>query len=277
MLNKIHDGLFEILCFYDDLCRKLNLKYYLAYGTLLGAVRHEGFIPWDDDVDIWMPRKDFMKLIEYLRDNPDDRFVINEGKYKLDGDRPSEFQIKILDTQNRITRQYAGRIEKSYLWIDIFSLDSFPQSKKDWFFNTFKNKLFVYKIARCKTFLIDNGSFFSKMNKIIYKLHTKYNLFKYVLNEEKCLKKAVSHITRYEEKLDSEYVEYFCYAAVYLPKREKCFFKKEWFEEGVKVDFRGRLFYAPKNYHQILKLLYNDYMKLPPLNERIHHKSELIE
>ena len=63
-VRPLQKQVFAILQFLDEICRRNNFTYYLAYGTLLGAVRHKGFIPWDDDVDIWMPREDYMKLLE---------------------------------------------------------------------------------------------------------------------------------------------------------------------------------------------------------------------
>ena len=60
----------NILKIVTNICEKQNLNYYLMYGTLIGAVRHHGFIPWDDDIDIMMPRKDYDVLIKFLKENP---------------------------------------------------------------------------------------------------------------------------------------------------------------------------------------------------------------
>ena len=272
-LRGVQDKTLEILVFLDEICRERKLTYYLAYGTLLGAIRHKGFIPWDDDVDIWMPRKDYTSLMAYLRERGEDgRFVINEGKYKPKGDRPSELQMRILDTQTQIQRGYANTTITAYAWIDIFALDIFPDKKQKGYLKAFKNKLFWYKIARCKNFLIDNGSLYGKMNKLIYNLHNQHGWFKKSLSEEKYLQKAIQAVTKYQDKdMDGKgYTNYFCYAAVYLPKQEKCFFKREWFEV-CEVEFCNKKFLAPKGYHEILTKIYNDYMTLPPESERITH------
>ncbi len=271
VLQGVQDKTLEILVYLDEVCRQQNLTYYLAYGTLLGAIRHKGFIPWDDDVDIWMPRKDYMLLLEYLRQKGEEgRFVINEGKYKPKGDRPSELQMRILDTQTQIQRGYANTTITAYAWIDIFALDTFPDKKQKRYLKTFKKKLFWYKIARCKTFLIDNGSLYGKMNKLIYFLHNKWGWFKRTLSEEKKLQKTVDAITKYCGKNGEDFTQYFCYAAVYLPKQEKCFFKREWFTP-VEVEFCGKKFFAPQGYHEVLTKIYNDYMTLPPESERVTH------
>ena len=65
-MKEVQEGSVKILKRIDEICHQLNLKYYLAYGTLIGAVRHKGFIPWDDDVDIMMPRKDYDILVQYF-------------------------------------------------------------------------------------------------------------------------------------------------------------------------------------------------------------------
>lgn len=170
-VKKVQEQSMEILKFFDKVCRENGFTYYLAYGTLLGAVRHSGFIPWDDDVDIWMPRQEYTKLLEFLKNNQNERFVLNDGVHKKEGDRPIDLQMRILDLQNTITRAYAGKKTDFHPWIDIFALDTFPEKKKNKFVKKFKRQLFLYKVARCKNFLIVSNSFFGKMNKIIYTLH----------------------------------------------------------------------------------------------------------
>lgn len=123
----------------------------------------------------------------------------------------------------------------------------------------------MYKIARCKDFLINEKSFFGTMNKIIYTLHKKLKLF-FFLNEEKCLDKTFKTITKYQDL--KETLEYFCYAAVYLPTPQKCFFKRDWFGKPQEVEFEGKKFFAPADSHNVLTALYKDYMQLPPKEQR---------
>ena len=264
-IRHIQESSFVLLQFLDKICRELNLTYYLAYGTLLGAVRHEGFIPWDDDVDVWMTRVDYEKLLTYLREsNKDTRFVLNAPPYQPKGDRPAEMQMRILDLQDTLTRTYAGTTIEVHPWIDIFALDSFPIAKKNKYLKKFKRALFFYKVARCKNFLIISNSFFGKMNKLIYTLHQKFKLF-FFLSEERSLKKVIRTLTKYKGEPSEEY---FCYAAVYLPKPDKCFFKTEWFGQPKELEFEGQSFYVPSNSHEVLTKLYSDYMQLPPEEQR---------
>ena len=268
----------EILSFFDKICTEQELTYYLAYGSLLGAVRHKGFIPWDDDIDVWMVRDDYRKLLTYLKNiNKDTRFVLSDGKYKVNGDRPAELQMRIIDRTMQISRDFAGKQTVMYPWIDVFCLDSFPENKKKSYFKKFSKQLWIYKIARCKSLLIEDSSLYGKANKIIYTLHNKFHLLKHVLNEEKKKDKVVSAITKYQNIDQSNQKEYFCYAAVYLPKPEKCFFPCQWFAEPVKMEFEGKLFSVPKNWDAVLRKLYHDYMVLPPEDQRHTHEAKLLK
>ncbi|MBQ8907755.1 MAG: LicD family protein [Clostridia bacterium] len=278
-IQKIQEEAFEILSFLDKVCREQGFTYYLAYGTLLGAIRHQGFIPWDDDVDVWMPREDYMKMLDYLQNkNTDERFGSNDGEYRHPGERPSQLQMRVIDKKRRIRRDYAGVRAEMNPWIDIFCLDVFPEKKKKSYLNAFKRNLFRYKIARCKKFLVVQDSFFGKMNKIIYTLHNKYHWFKHTLNVEKRAEKTVASIMKYHNQNGADYKEYFCFASVYLPRPEKCFFAQEWFGEPIELEFEGKKFFAPSNSDAVLKTLYNDYMQLPPVEQRVYtHGTELIE
>ena len=78
-LDKLHFVLVEILDYFVSICEKNNLRYFLVYGTALGAYRHKGFIPWDDDLDVAMPRKDYQKFLEIMQHTNDDYILQNEG------------------------------------------------------------------------------------------------------------------------------------------------------------------------------------------------------
>ena len=73
-IEDVQKKIFEVMLYVDRVCREHNIVYFLSGGTLLGAIRHNGFIPWDDDADIMLPRSEYDKLLKVLKDNPDDRF-----------------------------------------------------------------------------------------------------------------------------------------------------------------------------------------------------------
>ena len=115
----------DILSYIDDFCQKNNIEYFINYGTLIGAVRHKGFIPWDDDIDISMTRENYDKFIEYYKND--------KSKYKLLALETNKHYFnnfaKIVDSTTRIDNT---RIYKSYpsgIFIDIFPMDSFSDKK----------------------------------------------------------------------------------------------------------------------------------------------------
>lgn len=115
----------EILSFFADFCETHNLRYFLAYGTLIGAIRHKGFIPWDDDVDIQMPREDYDILISLFN-------IGNDSPYRLIS--PLEKQscytiVKIIDTRT-IKIENGIKNDPLGIDIDIFPLDGIPSVDK---------------------------------------------------------------------------------------------------------------------------------------------------
>lgn len=114
-------GAYEILKFLDELCRKHKFRYFLMYGSLIGAVRNKGIIPWDDDVDIMMPRKDYDQLISYCREHGDDikPFVLFENSLNINYPHPI---ARMSDSRYRLDFEN----EKDYglgLFVDIYPLD----------------------------------------------------------------------------------------------------------------------------------------------------------
>ena len=117
----------EILLKFDEYCRRHGLRFYLCGGTLLGAVRHGGFIPWDDDVDVFMPRPDFDRLFELDKTDP-----IGGGcelASVLNGKLPRAF-AKLYDTRTRVDRPYLKPIGGPHLWIDILPVDGLPGNER---------------------------------------------------------------------------------------------------------------------------------------------------
>ena len=277
MLKELQNKLYGILQFLDETCKKLGIKYYLAYGTLLGAVRHKGFIPWDDDADVWMTRADYDILQNYLKENDlDPRYGLNYGKYSADGDRPLEFQMRIVDKKVKINKQIYGTMTDFHLWLDIFALDCVPSKKEKQYVKRFKRKLNKYKISRCKRFVTKNKTPFLKFNKLIYFLHNKLGFFKHTFVEEKVIARAHDALTMYNNRAE-ECDKYFTYASVYLHSPKKCLFEKAWFGEPVSLNFESGEFCAPQKHHELLTQVYGDYMQIPKESERITHGTEILE
>ena len=126
--NRIWNVEIEILDVFDKVCRDNNLKYSLAYGTLLGAVRHQGFIPWDDDIDVMMPRKDYDRLLEIWNSQVTNEYIIQN--YKTDFDYTNNFS-KIRKNHTTFLQSEDEKNKKYHkgLFIDVFPIDRVATNK----------------------------------------------------------------------------------------------------------------------------------------------------
>ena len=260
-LREIQLSSLEILKFIDKYCRKNGLKYFLAYGTLLGAVRHKGFIPWDDDIDIMMPREDYEKFINYC--------IKNEEKIA---------PLKILSTKNNpdyphmIARMSDTRYELIVdnelpyglgAFVDIYPVDFFANSTKE--AKKIKDK------ASCLSslcFLSTRVHFKIGHTKGAIKKIIKYPAFIYakILGKNHFIKK----LNRMAKKYSCQNKEY-AGCLVWGTDGMNGVFKKELFDETIELPFEGRKYFAPKRYNEILTKLYKDYMKIPPKSKQIPH------
>ena len=110
----------DILTFFADICERHGLDYFLAYGTLIGAMRHEGFIPWDDDIDVCMPRADYEKLWEVSREEEFAPYQLVSYR-----DKSSLYSFfKLVDTRTLVHETYIADQYETGLWIDVFPLDA---------------------------------------------------------------------------------------------------------------------------------------------------------
>ena len=119
----------KILDKFVSICKKNNLNYYLAYGTLLGAIRHKGFIPWDDDIDVYMKAEDYYKFKEIMKENPVDGYFYQsletEKYYSL------SFAKLRMNNTSVVEKKLAEEKIHNGIYIDIFPLLPYPNSKKD--------------------------------------------------------------------------------------------------------------------------------------------------
>ena len=117
-LKEIQEDVFQILLTFDQFCKNNDLTYRLAGGTLLGAIRHKGFIPWDDDIDVCMPRPDYEKFLMLSKND-----FINQG-YEV----TAEAYCKISDLNTKLISLY--RIDDKYVMMDVFPIDCLPEDNK---------------------------------------------------------------------------------------------------------------------------------------------------
>ncbi len=238
----------EILEHVTAFCDKKNLRYTLAYGTLLGAVRHKGYIPWDDDIDIHMPRPDYEKFLELYNRETDG--VYRAVSYEIDKNYKMPFAK--VHHPSTLIREFHFKPGVFGIYIDIFPIDGIASPWQATICAQCKRLLFV----KSRVFL-ETMSFGEKMRLAITKL------LLFPVTESLLLK-----ITR-KVALHKEYDA--CAQVCSLASRTapKEIFPREMFNNLIKLPFEGKEYLAVKDYDAYLTSQYGNYMQLPPEEKRI--------
>lgn len=261
-INKIHEVNLNILKEVDRVCKKNKVVYYLESGTLLGAVRHNGFIPWDDDIDLLVKREDLAKFIKACKKDLDTKYEIITPK-----DFNGHFfdfvpRIIVKDSQLRNTTaedKFYGNMQNR-IALDIFVLDSTSSNRLAQKIHVIKHKM-VYGLAMGHRYKID---------------YSKYSLANKVFSG--ALAKTGKHISlnrifSWQEKLAIKYNEKStedCMVSNYILKEIGYVFKKEWYKKADRVRFEDCELDCPVGWDNILKVLYGDYMKLPDEKDQVY-------
>ncbi|MHC9533097.1 LicD family protein [Dellaglioa sp. L3N] len=252
-LEEIQKIEFNILEYVVKILDENNLVYCLDGGTLLGAVRHHGFIPWDDDVDLVMPRRDYMKFIKTFRES--DRYKMlspyDETRFKVP-------YIKIVDNTTTL-RERQSRISGG-AFIDIFPSDNLPENKK-------KNKLYLMKVRIVRSLIT--------VTLIIHPDSVKtlilWIIGKFLSNN--ILNKYFDLLVQKYNKTDSKRVSLLVIKGQSLTDKEG--FPEEWFTNRKKLKFNGIDFFVPGEYKAYLKHNYGNFMEIPDLAHQGTHKLEV--
>ena len=247
---------FDTLSYFADFCESHGLRYFLAYGTLLGAVRHGGFIPWDDDIDVWMPRRDYDQLLAYKDEVDASLYELNAIETNalcwLPFGKLSRKDTVILPSP--FLNNYVRRLS-----IDIFPLDYFTASDDE-------------AIASA-----EYVRFWESETRIVrryrHSIGTSAGLKRFVKRiayRGACLRYGdITPRIRVWARMLADCPPQKQENARYLVSPEELFlYKKEWFQESVKLEFETGRFDAPSNYDAVLRVAYGDYMTPPPEKER---------
>ena len=244
-----------IMEYIHEICQKIGVKYFLAYGSLIGAVRHKGFIPWDDDMDICMLREDYEKLQDYLIANPDERYEVMSYKNNLNYVYPF---MKVQDNQTYLLEEDVRIDSNMGIYVDIFPVDGYED---DSVFKDKMTRLIKKRQLSCYTFKgITNTK--SLLNSLIRYISV---IVFYFTNTNKYIG-GIDELAKSRKVDDYELVDYLIYKDMHKPV-----WKREWLEQTIMGVFEGKEFMIPKNYHEILTSDYGDYMQLPPVELRFSH------
>lgn len=263
-MNKTDDETLEhiksvelmILKDFIRICDDNDIEYYLIYGTQIGAIRHQGFIPWDDDVDVIMFRKDYEKFLKVMEENPNDKYTIFDSRY----DEEYFFQFGRMSLNGTYWAEYwDNQVSfKLGIHIDLFILDHLPD-------NAIKRKLFIqrcYYLARLYSISVlkfDNYS--PAVNLVLNTVHKMLNVIR--LNPKHFQKKLYKLFRKYESDSGNYVTD--------LTLIEKVTFKREDYKPPKKSKFEDIEANIPNNDYNTLTPIYGDYMEIPPEEKRVAH------
>ncbi|MDY6030091.1 MAG: LicD family protein [Acidaminococcaceae bacterium] len=246
----------EILLYFDEFCKQHGLTYYLAGGTLLGAIRHKGFIPWDDDIDVCMPRNDYVKMVMLLGS-------IDDKKYKLKSNLLGHYVAPYTNLINSLTKidcRFSDETVDNSLWIDIFPVDGLPEDV-DLVSQIYRKCDFFRRMLLLNDAKIGEGkTFFRKCAKYIAKPIAR------LYGRRRCIEQLEKIATQYSYD-ECKYVGVITWGLHGIGER----MLKSEFEQPVEVEFEGHLFPIFSCWEEYLKGLYGEYMKMPPVEERTTH------
>ena len=244
----------NMLKYFDALCRQHNLRYFLSGGTLLGAVRHQGFIPWDDDIDVMMPRPDYQRLLQLTgsAEHPRYRFLMD------DGNAYSTPYLRLLDTDTEVHAVSYSIATVPHLFLDIFPIEGLPDDEKQCraFYKKMRMYDIMYRAVRKKQFMPGER-----------------------LQALKVVVRACARLTggssawcrrfdRAAQKIEFGTTTHagVCLIAHYGARE---MMPTEVFQGSIPVRFEDAEFPAPVGYDRYLSGLYHDYMQLPPEEKRV--------
>lgn len=265
MLRKVQLRQLEILKEVDRICKKYNIRYTLSGGTLLGAVRHKGFIPWDDDLDIDMMRPDYEKFLKicetdlldqyFVQNYHTDRYCLNVSFTKI-RENGTIFESE----GQRHLKRHKG------IGIDIFPIDIVPESSVERYRQKKRIALLQKMVALKLKFNYYNDRWPKKITKIVGSLLlTPVSIKK--------IGRIMESTKRKYENSDSPFVAN-TYSELFY---EKLTFHKDIYGEPVYLDFEGFQFPAPEQWDEYLASLYGDYMTPPPLDKRWNYQHNIVK
>lgn len=257
-LEEIHQGLLVLLREFNRVCEKLEITYYLSGGSMIGAVRHKGFIPWDDDLDLMMMRKDYEKLIDNVSE-------LN-SKYRMNCLELTpnwQYPFAKIDLPTTFIKD-EFRVVQHGLFLDIFPIDMLPDDEK------LQNK--ITKKVKFLDLLRGSGT------KKKFRPSEQHQGLKKVIKPYADFRGPnyyAKKIDSYAKKINSENSDSHTSGVMVVSTHgTKEFLPKSAFSEKIEVEFEGEKSYLPLGYKNYLGNLYGDYMKLPPVEQQVpaHYK-----
>ncbi len=248
----------SILVKLDEVCKKNGLRYYLAFGTCLGALRHKGFIPWDDDIDVLMPYADAKKLIK-LQDKFGKKFFVQSKETDPEYESIA-MRIRDEDTTCIEKNEVDLKIHKG-IYIDIYPYYESSNNKIVRLLDILRSNLL--KVLVNNTPPVNHGRILAMLAEMVLKCYSK--------------KQRMETIKKLENRLASvkgdEILDYYgedisLFSAISYPK--------QWFDIPKQLEFEGRYFCGATEPEKYMERRYGDYMKMPPVKDRVFHHDYVV-
>lgn len=256
-LSEIHQRELTMLKRFDSFCKAHGLRYYMAGGTLLGAVRHGGFIPWDDDIDLLMPRPDYERLQELVREQP---FLPTYEFHSPELGNLYDPFCKIFDLTTRVDKDFILDPYDRYLWIDIFPMDGLPEDERA------VERIYrrVLRLRRILKFMkAKDGTGATRARALVKPLLKPFA--RLVFGRKRTVKRICSIAKKYPFE-EMYYVGGVVFG--YGPQERMI---REDYVQALPMRFEDCEAVAPGNYDVYLTALFGDYMQLPPEDQRQVH------
>ncbi len=257
-MNEMQKRLLEILKWTDAFCRKNNIRYYLVCGTMLGAARHKGFIPWDDDIDIGMPRGDYERFYSLAKKSSAGRYVVESIM-----DSAKDFvypYIKVYDTQTILIENTRYKTKRG-LFIDVFPIDGVGNTEEEC-------KQTYHKIKKSLNLFYTKTCAVRKERKLYKNAAIIFSrcIPDFIVSHEKLVKK-IDILCSSHSYEDCKYV-----GNMLGDWGLKEVMNKEIYGEPKEYEFEGLKIFGVSDSDKYLTHIYGDYMKLPPLDkQKTHH------
>lgn len=237
-----------------EFCQANGIRYWIDCGTLLGAIRHGGYIPWDDDIDVGMLREDYERFSEIFNAH-------NDRYYFACFENTPSFYVphgKVCDTAT-ILYEPDEHGHKFSINIDIFVYDNAPDKESE------LERMFFYRDVLRKAHFFQNQHVLYQGNLVKYLYHRVRKMVSQVIFSHNLVEKMINHAQKYRNSQTMRVGNFTAFAKMSCNKRV--------FDSFVDVSFEGKQYKAPIGYDEWLRSFYGDYMVLPPEDKRVsHHK-----
>jgi len=259
----------NLLVKFQEICEKNNLTYYFVGGGLIGALRHGGFIPWDDDLDIVMPRYDYDKFVEICKNGIENGYGLIHYDTDIEPNWNTAYS-QFVDLQSEIETTINYSTRKTFVWIDVFAIDGTPNNCiYRWFYVRYMfciRYLMVLCDVNCRAGLRER----TLLEKIILFIFRKLPILNFLNGKQ---------VVRYFEKKVRKhnfYNSFYCcnFNGKYRMKELQP--QKRW-GTPMKLKFEDIQVSVPELYHDFQTHLYGNYMMLPPMEKRVAHNVKIIK